>query len=78
MVSALGNHPALGAWEIINEPEGSVLNNQVNTNKCYDTTPLATTGAGFGKNYVPMQKYISPFSRALQVNFKIFFLKIAF
>ena len=61
MVSALGNHPALGAWEIINEPEGSVLNNQVNTNKCYDTTPLATTGAGFGKNYVPMQKYISPF-----------------
>ena len=68
MVSALGNHLALRAWEIINEPKGSVLNNQVNSNPCYDTTPLAPTGAGFGKKYVPMQKYFKI------INFKFIFL----
>ena len=38
MVAALGDHPALGAWEIMNEPEGSVYNNQASLNPCFDTT----------------------------------------
>ncbi|KAF4522256.1 hypothetical protein B566_EDAN011952 [Ephemera danica] len=46
MVSALAGHRALGAWEIMNEPEGSVAI-QSNANPCSDTTALGGSGAGF-------------------------------
>ena len=58
MVAALGNHPALGAWEIMNEPEGSVYNNQASLNPCFDTTLLIYSGAGWAGTFIPMEKYI--------------------
>jgi len=30
----------IGAWEIMNEPEGSVASNVRDAEPCYDTTPL--------------------------------------
>lgn len=58
MVTALGDHPALGAWEIMNEPEGLVYNNLGDSNRCFDTTPLSGTGAGWNNLYIPMSKYV--------------------
>ncbi|KAF2355525.1 Glycoside hydrolase family 5 [Trinorchestia longiramus] len=58
LVQALAGHPALAAYETVNEPEGSVL---VTTdgNPCYDTTIIGQSGAGWTGVNIPMERWLT-------------------
>eukprot|EP01006_Ploeotia_vitrea_P043810 TRINITY_DN66780_c4_g1_i1.p1 TRINITY_DN66780_c4_g1~~TRINITY_DN66780_c4_g1_i1.p1 ORF type:complete len:446 (+),score=53.93 TRINITY_DN66780_c4_g1_i1:27-1364(+) len=56
LVKALAGNPALGGWEIFNEPEGSVIPNEENADPCWDTRPLKNTGAGWAGHTYHMQE----------------------
>ena len=72
MATALKNHPALLAWEIFNEAEGLVYNEESNSERCYDTNGLKGSGkyyfylsskqvilgAGWTYKYVPMYRIL--------------------
>lgn len=55
MVTALNYHPALAAYDIINEPEGAILI-APNAEPCFDTTLIGAHGAGGNGANIPMQR----------------------
>ena len=57
MVQGLADKVSLGAWEIMNEPEGSISISS-NSNPCFDTSILQGSGAGWTGENIPMEKFL--------------------
>ena len=65
LVAALSSEVGIGAWEIMNEPEGSVAPDVPDAEPCFDTVKLKNTGAGWSqkkKGGTPLSmKYLQRF-----------------
>jgi len=59
LVNGLKTKKALAAWEVVNEPEGSVQAGTSDSNSCYDTTNLSGSGAGWTGISLPMKNILN-------------------
>lgn len=66
LARTLAGHPALAAYESINEPEGSVLI-AADSNPCYDTTIIGQSGSGWTGVDIPMERFLRFMGRINQV-----------
>jgi len=57
MVRKLSGKVALGSWEMMNEPEGSISIDS-NDHPCFDTSILQSTGAGWTDENIPIEKIL--------------------
>lgn len=68
LVAALADRPGVASWEVVNEPEGSVLI-AADPEPCFDTSNLNSTGAGWAGTGVPMrdlQRFMNQVSAAIK------------
>ncbi|KAG7154873.1 mannan endo-1,4-beta-mannosidase-like [Homarus americanus] len=57
LMTKIKGHPALAAFEAVNEAEGSVKV-ESNSNSCYDTTIIGHDGAGWTGKNIPMHNFL--------------------
>nr|ADU33273.1 glycoside hydrolase family protein 5 [Callosobruchus maculatus] len=58
LVAGLKDKKALAAWDLVNEPMGSLSQWQQDPNPCYDTTHLKDTGAGWAGTTINYQNIL--------------------
>ncbi|XP_069947143.1 mannan endo-1,4-beta-mannosidase-like [Cherax quadricarinatus] len=57
LMETIKGHPALGSYEAVNEPEGSVKV-ESNSEWCYDTTAIGQQGAGWTGDNIPIERWL--------------------
>ena len=74
LVTHLKDKPALGGWDIINEPEGLVYPNRYDANPCFNTQPMGNNG-NWASTWIRMElilRFINLQAAAIKVNMSFF------
>jgi hypothetical protein len=58
LVDGLKNKKALAAWDIINEPSGSITQGIKDANPCFDTQMLVGSGADWAQSHLSLRDVI--------------------
>ncbi|CAG2119143.1 unnamed protein product, partial [Medioppia subpectinata] len=55
LVTGLKGKKSLAAWDVINEPQGSIADNTVDGNRCWDTTRLKNSGTDWTQTHLKLK-----------------------